>query len=126
MKKLFSQFLILGFLVCLFSSFKQESNLLAWQVAYNQNGIKISYEIMKCNGVNTIFFKIENSTAQQRIINGNCFISEGNRSQNAIVSYMVNANSTSEMKCGDQLTPFSLCTQLLHNFTNPTVTISIK
>ncbi|NOT37520.1 MAG: hypothetical protein HOP11_09100 [Saprospiraceae bacterium] len=115
------------FLLTLFSTFSfKKDSLLAWQLAYNQNGISVYYNLETCNGKDMIYFKIENKTNQDKIIKLAGSVRDATNTQNISAPIFVQANSSIEMNCQDQIKPNSCCLPLLHRFINPVVQISVK
>ncbi len=125
MKKLLFQLCLLCTFFCI-CSFKTDSNNLIWNQVYNQNGIKISYDIYDCKGIPMLFWKIENSTGHDKIIKVRGLITEGNMSQQVNFS-IVAIPLAIEGKCDEMIVPASTpCLKLIQPFLNPKIALTVN
>ncbi len=124
MKKLLFQLCVLCTFICI-CSFKTDSNNLIWNQVYNQNGIKISYDIYDCKGSPMLFWKIENTSGLEKMIKVTGTIQEGNLTQNILFSRVV-TSQVIEGNCNSEIDPFTPCLKLIQPFKNPRITVSVN
>lgn len=122
-----------GLLLCFVFSFSLNASTVnppdeaqGWELAYDQNGIKISYQMDDCTGEELFYFKIENDNSASQMLDIVGEIKEGSDIQPFHFRRNLDANSTLEDLCPSQITPVGLYIQLMYPFSTPNVTISLN
>ncbi|NOT38727.1 MAG: hypothetical protein HOP11_15240 [Saprospiraceae bacterium] len=115
--------ILLAFL--LNNAFTPPPPIMAWNLVHNRDGIKISYDIYSCHGAPMLFWKMENSSGQNKFIRVKGTIVEGNYSQAIAFSVELTTNGL-EGNCNQAIMPSSPCISLIHTFVNPQISLTVN
>lgn len=101
----------------------------SWNEIYNNSGITVAYDIIDCHGNPTLLFRVDNDLGNEKMVDFTFSIKESDGSNEITrIPYqkLINASSRAEGSCPAQVSPSSDLYVLPQDYTNPTVTITMK